>query len=153
MMKKKTIRSTSVAPIKLIQNMRYRELTVEFKLQTQSGWASSNPSPSVAGRTELFRFRVPFQQMQIINLIPAPANQLVLLMTLDTPPRFFKKLYGSHTHDPNGRSWHESDTWHRQTDVVNAPSVLKSSAVALKKSKPMLDLGTVVVALRYAQCR
>ncbi|KAL9127169.1 MAG: hypothetical protein Q9217_003902 [Psora testacea] len=141
LMSKKLIHSTSENPIRLVQNMRYRELTVEFQLHTRSRRANSSVNPAISGRTDTLRFQVPFQQMEAIHLVPAPEHQLVLLMTLDTPPRFFKKLDGSHTHDANTRAWYENDTWYRQTDIVQVPSKLKSSAVTLRKSKPVLDLG------------
>ena len=149
MMSKKSIQSTHKTPVKLIQNMRFQELTVEFQLVKPNGQSTSDPDPMTTGRTDLFRFRVPFQQMQTIYLVPGPQDQLVLLVPLDIPPKFFRKLSGIHTDDPTAKSWFESDTWYRQTDVACVPSILRSSAVALEKSKPVLDLGTSLRLLCY----
>ena len=140
-MTKKTIQTMPAAPIRLIQNMRYQELTVEFQIQAQVGRANADTTPATGNGLDLFRFKVPFQQMQAIHVVPAPENQLVLLMTLEKPPKFFKKIDGDHAHDEQTRTWYENDTWYRQTDMARAPSKLKSSPVTLRKLKPILDFG------------
>ncbi|KAL9100682.1 MAG: hypothetical protein Q9163_003969 [Psora crenata] len=141
MMIKRAVHSTSGNSIRLIQNMRYRELTVEFRLKIPNRRLKGQSQSSLPPRTEVLRFQVPFQQMQSIRRVTAPGNQLVLLMSLDTPPRFFKKLVGSPTHPTDTRAWNESDMWYRQTDIGPTPSRLGSSAVRLHKTKPILDLG------------
>ena len=126
-------------------NMLRREITVEFLLdihdQRLNHGGPKAPHLGKEDRQDRFRFRIPFSQLEAIHRVDAKKGELVLLFTLETPPKFFKKLDSGLTHDDDGRYWTENDAWYRQTDVVYTQNVLKKSPLTLKKTRPIIDLG------------
>ncbi|KAL8708247.1 MAG: hypothetical protein Q9220_006824 [cf. Caloplaca sp. 1 TL-2023] len=124
-----TVRATQRANIRFKQNMLHRETVVDFRIDVQ-------------GRSELFRFSIPFSQLDTIyrtNI--GDDSKIELLVPLITPPRFFRKLDERVTHAANARYWSENDAWYRQTDITNYPEELKNLAVTLKKFNPIIDIG------------
>ena len=126
-------------------NMLRREITVEFLLDIRDRRISHGGSNAQhlgrEDRQDRFRFRIPFSQLEAIHRVDANKDELVLLFTLETPPKFFKKLDAGLTHDDDGRYWTENDAWYRQTDVVYTQTALKKSPLTLKKTRPIIDLG------------
>ena len=131
--------------IEFRMSMLRREITVEFLLDIRDRRighdGSKAPHLGKDDRQDRFRFRIPFSQLEAIHLVDSKEDELVLLFTLETPPRFFKKLDSGLTHDDEGRHWTENDAWYRQTDVVYTQNVLKKSPLTLKKTRPIIDLG------------
>ncbi|KAL8661349.1 MAG: hypothetical protein Q9202_005651 [Teloschistes flavicans] len=110
-------------------NMLHRETVVDFHLDTED-------------RIERFRFTIPFAHLDTIYRVNASdSNKVELLVSVPTPPRFFRKLDEKDTHDSKARYWAERDAWYRQTDITHAPAMLRSSPVALKKQSPIIDIG------------
>ncbi|KAL9029678.1 MAG: hypothetical protein Q9196_002102 [Gyalolechia fulgens] len=129
MMAMHTIHSREQAAIRFKQNMHYRETIVEFRID-------------VNGQAELFRFTIPFAQLDTISRVDTGNDhEVVLVVSLPTPPRFFRKLDEKDTHEVKARYWSQNDAWYRQTDITHYPADLKTSPVALKKSKPIIDIG------------
>lgn len=126
-------------------SMLRREITVEFLLQIRdqrTGHTNAKaPHLGKEDREELFRFRIPFSQLESIQRVETKEDKLILLISLETPPSFFKRLDADQTHDDNARHWSENDAWYRQTDVVYTHSLLKKSPLTLKKTRPVIDLG------------
>ena len=149
MMSKRSVQSSPTAPIKFGLNMRHRELMIEFELVTEKQRSTNKPHAFVRGMKETLMFSIPFQQMQNIFSIQAPEKILDLVISLETPPKFFKRVDGFRVEEDKGRQWTERDIWYRQTDIVHAPGKLKNSAVTLKKFKPILDLGTSIMTLSH----
>ncbi|KAL8703479.1 MAG: hypothetical protein Q9201_003353 [Fulgogasparrea decipioides] len=124
-----TINDGGRSGLKYKQNMLHRETVVEFCID-------------VNGRPELFRFTIPFAHLEVIHRVNTNNNSTIeLLVSLPTPPRFFRKLEERDTHDAKARYWAENDAWYRQTDITHTPADLKSSPVALKKPSPIIDIG------------
>ena len=138
MMSKRRILASRASPIRFGLNMRHREVVFRFDIlnQTQQSAGAAND------HSDTMMFSIPFQQLQNIRLIEGPAKALKLLVILETPPRFFKKVEGSYGFDEKARIWTERDSWYRQTDLVSNRAKLRISPVTLKKVKPGLDLGT-----------
>ena len=101
----------------------------------------THPKAGKLMRTETFRFHIPFRQLEEVHQIQADHESVVLLMSLDQPPRVFRKVDELHTHEDNGRHWTQNDAWYRQTDILSEPNSLRSSPVTLRKIKPLIDIG------------
>ena len=134
MMSKRTVQPSPKTPIKFELSMKHREISIEFELLV-------NPKGSIGCVKEMLMFFIPFQQMQNILSIQAPEKNLDLVINLETPPSFFKRLDDFRADGDNARLWTERDVWYRQTDIVHPPGRFKNSAITLKKAKPILDLG------------
>ena len=126
-------------------SLLHREITVEFLLEIRGQrTVRSNTRALHVGkekRLEKFRFRIPFSQLKVIHHMETGEDKFVLHISLDTPPRFFKKLDPAQAHDDEARFWSEHDAWYRQTDVVYTQSLLKKSPLNLKKTRPIVNLG------------
>lgn len=142
---------TPQTEIQFRQNMHRRELVIEFQLNIRDPRTtrSQTPIPQLGkyNRTETIRFSIPFSQLQVIRKVKDDQNKIGLLVSMDTPPRFFRKLDEVNTHEEKSRYWTENDAWYRQTDIVYNPSHLKSSALTLKKTQPIIDIGKSTVKL------
>lgn len=68
-------------------------------------------------------------------------DKLSLIIPLDEPPLYFRKLHNTDiTHD-GGRRWSERKTWYRQTDIVEDPRRHQSRPLELRKREPIIDIG------------
>ena len=145
MMKMCTSFPTSNARIKFCQNMLRREITVEFPVHIQDPRKVhvDNTAFNMGryNRIEYFRFCIPFSQPKMIHEIQTEAKTLGLLISLPTPPRFFKQIDKTQSHDDAAKFWKDNDAWYRQTDVVYDPNQLKKKPLTLQKMKPVIDLG------------
>lgn len=148
MMSMYKVRHTPKAKIHFRQNMLHREIIVQFQLDIRDHRVPpGNLKISQLGkynRTETLRFRLPFSQLQVVRQPAAEVNKLVMLISMESPPKFFKLLDALKTHDENARFWSDGDAWYRQTDVVYAPNALKNFPLTLKKTRPIIDLGEYI---------
>ena len=92
-------------------------------------------------RKDNLQFRIPFSQLEIIRQIETNENKMILLISLENPPAFYKQMEPLSSHDNKSRSWGGNDAWYRQTDIAYDPNYLKKSPLALKKQRPLIDLG------------
>lgn len=130
--------------IRFTMNVFYRELSVEFPMHIEDPRTTANdprPQRGKYDRTDLFQFRVPFTQLKVIHEIAGQGHDLVLLISTETPPKFFKQLDPAKCHDDKAVTWGDNDAWYRQTDLVYAPNGLKKSPLTWKKTNPIIDLG------------
>ena len=129
-------------PIQFRQSMLHREIVVELEIAiVDPRLPHTHPDAGVHNRFETIRFRIPFRQLEVIQQVPTERNKLILLMSLDQPPLFFRKVDELGTHEENGRFWTENDAWYRQTDIIYDPTSLRTSPLTLKKNKPVIDIG------------
>ena len=136
---------TPQTEIQFRQNLHHREVVVEFQIHIRdprpTGSQAQTAQLGKYNRTETIRFSIPFSQLQVIHRVRDDQNKITLLVSMDTPPRFFRKGEEVNTHDENGRYWTQNDAWYRQTDIVYARSHLKLSPLTLKKTQPIIDIG------------
>ena len=145
MMKMCTVLPSPDSGIQFCLSLLHREITVEFLLNVRDHRTNRDTS-NVSGalrdqRRDRFRFRMPLSQMGTLYRMGAETDEVVLLLSLDMPPRYFKKLDAGQTHDDSARYWSEHDAWYRQTDIVYSQASLKKSPLTLKKARPIIDLG------------
>lgn len=144
MMKMRTAVPTGETGIRFCTNTFHREISVEFPMHIMDPRATSNDPNMQRGkhdRTELFQFRIPFTQLKLVHRIAGQEHKLILLISLDIPPKFFKQLDPSKNHDVKALTWDDSDAWYRQTDLVYVPNGLKKSSLTWRKTNPIIDLG------------
>ena len=146
MMSMHELRSTPSTEIQFRQNVLRREIAIEMQVYIQDWRAPPKDGVQVRkfgryNRIETYQFRVPFSQLDKIYELNAENNKIVLLISLETPPRFFRKVPEIDTHEENARFWSQNDAWYRQTDIVYNAKTIKSSSLTLKKTKPVIDIG------------
>ncbi len=132
------------AEINFRTNVFHKEISVEFPMHIVDPRAtSSNPfmQRGKYDRTELFQFRIPFTQLKVIHRIGGHGHKLILLISMETPPKFFKQLDPSKSHDDEAAVWGDNDAWYRQTDLVYVPNGLKKLSLTWKKTNPIIDFG------------
>ncbi len=140
--------------IQFRQDMLHREIKIEFQMYIQDPRQAQH-NANVSGlaqynRTENLQFRIPFSQLGQIRQIETRENKLILLISLENPPAFYKQLDPLSSHDNNARSWGGNDAWYRQTDIAYDPNYLKRSPLASKKLRPLIDLGKYVLNVEVA---
>ena len=142
-----TTQPTFDTKITFHQDMLRREILVEFPLEIRDPRPTESSledkSRGKYNRTDRLKFRMPFPRIGRINRVEARGKEMILLVSLDNPPNYYKQIDPDHSHD-NGRFWKDNDAWYRQTDVVYAPSYLKNKPLALQKAKPILELGEIL---------
>lgn len=93
-------------------------------------------------RINKFKFWIPFDQLQKIQRINLNDRCFALVISLDTPPQFFRKREDEKScHNDENCVWSEFDTWFRQTDIVYDPYRLQNAIVTLHKEQPVIDIG------------
>lgn len=128
--------------IKFCMNMFHKEILVEFPMHIIDPRVKhANMQRGKYDRTELFQFRIPFTQLKVIHQIANQGHKLVLLISMETPPKYFKQLDPSKSHDDEAVTWGDNDAWYRQTDLVYVPNGLKKFPLTWKKTGPIIDLG------------
>ena len=142
MMSMHTVYPTVSTNIQFRQSMRYKEIIIEMTLEISDPESTPYRHSRAAkyDRIEVIRFKIPFSQLEVIHQMQWGRDKVELLISLETPPRFYRKVSEASTHD-SGRYWTEQDAWFRQTDIVLDPASLKSASLTLKKTKPVIDLG------------
>ena len=142
MMSMFTASASSQKAIQFRQSLLHREIVMELELAIPDPQPSgTHPKANKPNRIETFRFHIPFRQLEEVHRIQADQERVVLLMSLDQPPRVFRKVEEDQTHEDNGRYWTQNDAWYRQTDILCDPKSLRSSPLTLKKVKPLIDIG------------
>ena len=142
---------TPQTEIQFRQNMLRRELVIEFQINISDPRIARTQAPTPRlgkyNRTETLRFCIPFSQLQVVHKVKDDQIKVGLLISIETPPRFFRKLDGVNTHEDKSKLWTENDAWYRQTDIVYKPKLLKSSPLTLRKTQPIIDIGKQAVEL------
>lgn len=144
MMNMRTVLPTKETGIKFRMDMFHKQISVEFPMRIVDPRVTSDSPNMQRGkhdRTELFQFRIPFTQLKVIHRIAGQGHKLILLISMETPPKLFKQLDPSKSHDDKAVTWGDNDAWYRQTDLVYVPNGLKKSALTWKKTNPIIDLG------------
>lgn len=133
MMAMESAASASPYDVKLTLDLKRLELDIRFPL---SMWNEERNLSVV----QKFRFRLPISCMKEIYEEQKGKNR-VLIIPMDGPPQYLRKIQdGDSTHN-NERTWHESKMWYRQTDITHLRGPLKTAPVALRKKNPVIDIG------------
>ncbi len=125
MLIKRTRRSTPRGAVSMVLNLSRREINIRF--------------PSLySDTTREYKFIIPIDQVfDLSQFQEANDTKTSFILTLRTPPHFYKKLSGgiSATHDDAAFTWREEDAWLRQTNVLrteNEVALQKAHSITLK---------------------
>lgn len=137
------------AGIQFRQDLVHGEVVIQFQISIRDphvprpGSSNISPIPDLGkfDRKETIRFSVKYPQLQVIHKVRDSPDKIGLVISLETPPKFFRKWDEVNTHEENSKYWSQFDAWYRQTDIVYNPAILKKSAITLKKSLPVIDIG------------
>lgn len=135
--------------IQFRQNLCHGEVVIQFQISIRDarvprpGSSNISPIPDLGkfDRKETIRFSVKYPQLQVIHKVRDSPDKFGLVISLETPPKFFRKWDEVNTHEENSKYWKEFDAWYRQTDIVYNPAVLKNAPLTIKKSEPIIDIG------------
>lgn len=124
------------------QQMRRAELVIEFRIEILDARPSTDdPKFGELNRSGLFRFNIPFSQMHVIHRVSKHPDKPTLVISMETPPRFYRERHDTIPQNEMGRRWTQSDAWFRQTDIVYDRNELQVLPLALKKEQPIIDIG------------
>ena len=149
--------TTDDSEISFRLNLLRREIDISFQLEfvdPRRGYAQQPDEPKSKkaigigrlDRVEILRFRIPFAQPLAVHDV-GTAAQPALLISMETPPNFFRKFDEVHTHEPTAHYWTNMDAWYRQTDLLYNRKRLRAEALTLRKSKPVIDIGMLTLTV------
>jgi len=125
---KKMMIMQSIDDAVLLLNLLKRELVIHF-------------STIVKTTKESYKIQIPLLQLRQILEVPSSEDQLAIVLPLDQPSLFFRKLHNTEVTHDGGRRWSERKTWYRQTDIVEDPRPLRDLPLELRKRNPIIDIG------------
>lgn len=150
MMPMQTLRSQNSNDLSLTVNLKRRKLQAHFKvpfIDPRSKGDKDFTCTAAVGdldRVEKYMFEVSFDQLKSIQRVDPAGRDLTLLMTLDSPPQYFRWRNDDKT-SKGALSWVEWDSWFRQTDIEYDPFMGENALVALHKETPVIDIGNSTI--------
>lgn len=124
----------------LVIDLKRRDFFVHFQLPI---FNNKQKSASTGETYNHYRLRIPFVQLVKMYQMQDPNSSKVSHLTfLDSPAIYHRRIQETWVTFTDDLSWRESDTWYRQTSVVYNPDELSTLPVSLKRSKPVIDIGT-----------
>jgi len=127
-------------------NLLHREIEVTFQITFRDPKAQgsrvegSDSRPGKPIRIQDYVFVIPLAQATVIHQMES-GQQSALLLSLETPPNFYRKYDGMYTHQPGATYWNRRNALFRQTDIIYDPRKLKDAPLTLKKTRPTIDIG------------
>ena len=137
--------SSLSSPVTLRLDLLHREIVVGFdvtftnpRMTTKVG---SGPSQNQEEYTRIENYTIvmPLAQAAIVHQVNL-GSKSALLFSLETPPNFYRKVNESITHT-EATFWSRRHALFRQTDITFNPLKLRAVPLALKKTKPTIDIG------------
>lgn len=92
------------------------------------------------------KFEIPFRELRVISEIDNVHGERSLVISLPSPPAFFRKMVNLDATHNDGRRWNEQMTWARQTEIIE-PNKAKSRAagpkgpLTFRNERAMIDIG------------
>lgn len=134
----KTRKSDGPHKVKFHLNLKKREITIFFP--------SAITSDNSGLLTRDFRFKVSLDEHFVLSQIPDSGNEVVLLLEVDKPPPYSKKLEDAATgsHISDAQTWFAEDLWARQTHIADTKATLidiDKAHVAVRTRLVSIDVG------------
>ncbi|TGO45555.1 hypothetical protein BOTNAR_0657g00020 [Botryotinia narcissicola] len=147
MMPMETLESQEPGDLTLTVNLGRKELEAHFTVHLVDPRIQGDidfPSTSEIGeynRREKYLFTIPFGQLKSIQKVDLTRGYFSLLVSLDSPPRFFRWRNDGQVPQSGALSWNQWDGWFRQTDIEFDPFIIEHRPIALHKKRPVIDIG------------
>lgn len=147
------VHPTSSTAVTFRQNMVRREIEVTFQLilsPSSNVFRQEISAPLEASKKSArihdYSFVIPLAQPLIFHQLESGPKS-VILISMETPPNFYRKFDPADTHQPGATFWTSREALFRQTDIVYDPRKLRAAPLTLKKTKPIVDIGKCILAL------
>lgn len=91
-----------------------------------------------------YKFEIPLAQMEAIREVTIDESTKVLVFSLDSPPKFYRRGEDIRSsHDPTRSEWTEKQIWLRQTDINSRDGLATRMQlpISLHNTQTVVDLG------------
>jgi hypothetical protein len=122
------MRSLDESETVVLLNLLRKELVIHF-------------SHIVRKTRESYKIQIPLVQIEGLMEVAAGEDRMSLILPLDGPSLYFRKLHNIDITFDDSRRWNERKTWYRQTDMIEDPRSLKNVPLELRKRNPIVDIG------------
>lgn len=120
-----------------------RELVIEFPIEY--------PGRQVARYDrdlDRIKFQIPFRELRTIWEIDSGPGERSLVISLPSPPAFYRKIANLESTHDEGRYWTEHNTWARQTEIADPKKAKldkgdKKGPLTFRNERAMIDIGKI----------
>ena len=134
----RTVKSCSDHDITFLLNLHHGEMVIFFSM----AFRVQNPKYATIDGKDQFKFQIPLRELGEIWSIGTDDDKTELVISLQNPPKFFKKrLDVSDAHKNTSTHWSEKSMWLRQTDIMQDNPSLKEVPFTLCKNNSIIDIG------------
>ncbi|KAF3930202.1 hypothetical protein ABW20_dc0102476 [Dactylellina cionopaga] len=122
-------------------NLRRKELNIRFTVP----FKTTQGKPKL--RREKYLVRIPFIGLEgLYDTLCDRSDERLhsILIPLQHPPQIWRKMHNtaqSHQKSGQSRRWTEWDSWLRKTDIIENEDNLQLEPLAIRKTKPTIDIG------------
>jgi len=142
----RTIEKAEKDELVFLLDLKHRKIEVTFPCRIADPRRADpqikNPSP--IGEKEApttYKARIFFAHLTNLLVIDEDQSAFSLLMPLQSPPVFFRKLDTAVAHSTGKTTWAEWDSWHRAVDIVYDTAWFKDEKVSLQRAHQFVDIG------------
>ncbi len=140
----RTVESSSDHDITFLLNLHHGEIVIFFSM---AGRVQKSKDAMTDGKDQ-FKFQIPLRELGEIWSIGTDDDKTELVISLQNPPKFFKKrLDVSDAHKNTSTHWSEKSMWLRLTDIVQENPSLQDVPFTLCKTKSIIDIGMSSIAI------
>ncbi|KAI9885653.1 MAG: hypothetical protein M1823_002522 [Watsoniomyces obsoletus] len=138
-------------------DLQRRQLDIHFDLFLTNPNGEKTPMPTgplsprskkralnITDRMESYRIQMSLDQLQQIVEVEETPETRSLIISLDTPPNFYRKGTGKQlpaSHEQGLLYWSDWSAWNRQTDIVFDRYATSKESLGLRKTQPVIDIG------------
>ncbi len=145
-MARRTIKNTQKADFDFLLDLKSRKLEITFSCIVEDPRRNDQKlkHPSPVGEqedTSLYKARIFFPQLANLLTFAEDASTFSVLIPLQSPPIFLKKVDNKQTHSEERTSWREWDAWNRTVGVVYNTTWFKDDSVSLQTKHYFVDIG------------
>ncbi|CAJ2504535.1 Uu.00g119290.m01.CDS01 [Anthostomella pinea] len=153
MMDMRTLENSLKGDFSLTVDLRYRSLEIQFACDIKD---PRREDPSIKGSqpnikdspigamecTSEYKAQISFTHLtKLIQIKDDDEDTWSLVISLSSPPVFYKKQEYGRSHSKNISSWGEKDAWNRTVDVSYDTSWFKEEAISLPRTHQYIDIG------------
>jgi RNA-dependent RNA polymerase len=150
MMRMRHVPSLSRNDLKFDVDLIRNRICIKFQLEVVAFPVKQQPitpkgaPKEILSQAERYMFQIPFGQLQRIYRVKVSETQWALVVSLDSPPQFYRRRPIESSHSDDLLVWGEFDAYYRQTDIVYDRNRLKTAAITLHKELAEIDIGKSV---------
>ncbi|KAH9895515.1 RNA dependent RNA polymerase-domain-containing protein [Xylariomycetidae sp. FL2044] len=105
------------------------------------GNASAKEQAKMPATYPEYKMQIPFDKLQKIVFVENDEEGWSLLISMPTPPIFFRKIGFLHSLSAARSSWNERDSWPRAADITCGLTSMQGDAASLHRAHHFIDIG------------